>query len=140
MAVVRERIRMPDAGRDDLQRATRVLLLAFITLTLVATNQLFVLARHTATLFSWTIQPPLSAAFLGASYFAGCVLSVLALRSRSWRTARVPLVTACASVTSRLSISTFPRPGRRTIARTRAATSAGAVCSGPRPSVRRPSA
>ena len=47
MAVVRERIRMPDAGRDDLQRATRVLLLAFITLTLVATNQLFVLAGAT---------------------------------------------------------------------------------------------
>lgn len=93
MAEVRERIRMPDARPGDLQRATRVLLLAFITLTLVATNQLFVLARHTATLFSWTIQPPLSAAFLGASYFAGCVLSVLALRSRSWRTARVPLIT-----------------------------------------------
>ena len=81
---------LPEAG---LQASTRVLLLAFVVLTLVATNQLFVLARRTATLFSWTIQPPLSAAFLGASYAAGCVLSVLALRSRSWRDARVPLLT-----------------------------------------------
>jgi hypothetical protein len=78
---------------DGLAPSTRVLLLAFICLTLVATNQLFVLARRTATLFSWTIQPPLSAAFLGASYAAGCVLSVLALRSRSWLDARTPLVT-----------------------------------------------
>jgi len=69
------------------------MLVAFICLTLVATNQLFVLARHTATLFSWTVQPPMSAAFLGASYAAGCVLSVLALRSRSWTGARIALVT-----------------------------------------------
>lgn len=76
-----------------LQTGTRVLLVGFITLTLVATNQLFVLAPRTQTLFSWTIQPPLSAAFLGASYAAGCLLSVLALRSRSWSGARIPLVT-----------------------------------------------
>ncbi|GAB2591476.1 hypothetical protein [Microlunatus antarcticus] len=76
-----------------LQTLTRVMLVAFICLTLVATNQLFVLARHTETRFSWTIQPPLSAAFLGASYAAGCVLSVLALRSRSWAGARTALVT-----------------------------------------------
>ncbi|GAA3552130.1 hypothetical protein GCM10022197_03860 [Microlunatus spumicola] len=82
-----------DARPDRLRPSTRVLLVAFVCLTLVATNQLFVLARRTATLFSWTIQPPLSAAFLGASYAAGCVLSVLALRSRSWLDARTPLVT-----------------------------------------------
>jgi hypothetical protein len=81
------------ARHGGLLRSTRVMLVAFVVLTLVATNQLFVLARHTATAFSWTIQPPLSAAFLGASYAAGCVLSVLALRSRSWADARVALVT-----------------------------------------------
>jgi hypothetical protein len=83
----------PGAGPDGLQTSTRVLLVAFIGLTLVATNQLFLLSGRTATLFSWTIQPPMSAAFLGASYAAGCVLSVLALRTRSWRDARTPLVT-----------------------------------------------
>lgn len=93
MTAVREHAAARDPSLDRLQTATRVLLVAFIALTLVATNQLFVLARHTATLFSWTIQPPLSAAFLGASYAAGCVLSVLAFRSRSWRAARTALVT-----------------------------------------------
>ena len=93
MTTVREHAVDREEAREGLQAPTRVLLVAFVVLTLVATNQLFVLARHTATLFSWTIQPPLSAAFLGASYAAGCLLSVLALRSGSWRVARVPLVT-----------------------------------------------
>lgn len=93
MPAARDRTRGPGAGPDGLQRTTRLLLVAFIGLTLVATNQLFVLASRTATLFSWTIQPPMSAAFLGASYAAGCVLSVLALRTGSWRDARTPLVT-----------------------------------------------
>jgi uncharacterized integral membrane protein len=93
VAADRDRALVPHDRADRLRPSTRVLLVAFICLTLVATNQLFVLARRTATLFSWTIQPPLSAAFLGASYAAGCVLSVLALRSRSWRDARTPLVT-----------------------------------------------
>jgi hypothetical protein len=93
MAAARDRAPRRRGRQGDLQASTRVLLVAFVCLTLVATNQLFVLARHTATLFSWTIQPPLSAAFLGASYAAGCVLSVLALRSRSWPGARIALVT-----------------------------------------------
>lgn len=93
MTAVREHTVAGGEQPGELRTTTRLLLVAFITLTLVATNQLFVLARHTATLFSWTIQPPLSAAFLGASYAAGCVLSVLAFRSRSWRAARTPLVT-----------------------------------------------
>lgn len=93
MPAARDHTRGPGAGPDGLHRATRLLLVAFICLTLVATNQLFVLATRTATLFSWTIQPPMSAAFLGASYAAGCVLSVLALRTRSWRDARTPLIT-----------------------------------------------
>jgi hypothetical protein len=93
MTAVRDDASARHEHADALQTSTRVLLVAFICLTLVATNQLFVLASHTATLFSWTIQPPLSAAFLGASYFAGCVLSVLALRSRSWSGARIALVT-----------------------------------------------
>jgi hypothetical protein len=93
MAAARDRPARTDVRQPGLQPSTRVLLVAFICLTLVATNQLFVQARHTATLFSWTIQPPMSAAFLGASYAAGCVLSVLALRSGSWSGARTALVT-----------------------------------------------
>lgn len=93
MTAVRDEVHPPLERGGGIQASTKVLLVAFIGLTLVATNQLFLLARHTATLFSWTIQPALSAAFLGASYAAGCVLSVLAFRARAWRDARTALIT-----------------------------------------------
>jgi hypothetical protein len=41
---------------------------------------LFVLAAETNDWFSWTIQPPLTAAFLGASYWAAAVLFGWTLR------------------------------------------------------------
>lgn len=93
MTALHDTDRAPATRSTGLRPSTRALLVAFVVLTLVATNQLLVLGRRTETLFSWTIAPPLSAGFLGASYAAGCVLSVLALRSRSWADARVPLVT-----------------------------------------------
>ncbi|MET1007762.1 MAG: hypothetical protein ABWX96_19590, partial [Propionibacteriaceae bacterium] len=77
-------------------RNTRGWLTAFAVLTLVATNQLFVLAEYTAQGFAWTIQPPLTAAFLGAGYAAGFVLVVLALRTETWAHARVVVVTVLA--------------------------------------------
>jgi hypothetical protein len=36
----------------------------------------FILAPHTDTWFSWTIEPPLTAAFLGGSYAAGNAMVV----------------------------------------------------------------
>jgi hypothetical protein len=73
--------------------ATRVILVLFAMLTVLATNQLFVLARYTDQWFAWTIQPPLTAAFLGSGYGAGCVLVVLAVRTRLWAQARTAIVT-----------------------------------------------
>ena len=73
--------------------ATRVILVLFSLLTVLATNQLFVLARHTDRWFAWTIQPPLTAAFLGSGYGAGCVLVILALRTRLWAQARTAIIT-----------------------------------------------
>jgi len=72
---------------------TRAILVVFALLTVLATNQLFVLARHTDLWFAWTIQPPLTAAFLGSGYAAGCVLVVLALRTRLWAEARAAILT-----------------------------------------------
>lgn len=86
---------VPDTmTRDDGRPSpgARLLLLAFAGLTLLATCLLLGLAPRTDTLFAWTIQPPLSAAFLGAGYGAGFVMSVLAYRSRSWAEARVAMV------------------------------------------------
>ena len=73
--------------------AMRALLVVFAVLTALAVGALFVLAEQTAETFAWTIQPPLTAAFLGAGYAAGCVLVVLSLRDGVWARTRVPLLT-----------------------------------------------
>jgi hypothetical protein len=71
----------------------RVLLLAFAALTATAVGALFVLSEYTENTFAWTIQPPLTAAFLGAGYGAGFVLVVLALRDPVWAHSRAPVLT-----------------------------------------------
>lgn len=77
----------------DVRPATLRVLVAFAVLTLLATNQLLVLAAHTDRYFAWTISARPNSAFLGAAYAAGFVLSVLALRQRRWRDVRVALLT-----------------------------------------------
>lgn len=57
---------------------------------------LFVGAAETDRFFSWTIEPPLTAAFLGAAYWAAAVLLAWSARRRSWveaRTALPPVLT-----------------------------------------------
>jgi hypothetical protein len=73
--------------------ATRLLLVAFSVLTLLAFGVLFLRSEATELSFAWTVEPPLTAAFLGAGYGAGCVLVLLALRERAWANARLPVVT-----------------------------------------------
>jgi hypothetical protein len=58
-------------------------------LAFVAGIELFALATETDRFFSWTIEPPLTAAFLGAAYWAACVLLAWAARQESWARARV---------------------------------------------------
>jgi hypothetical protein len=67
-------------------------------LTALATGALFVLAENTSETFAWTIEPPLTAAFIGAGYAAGFVLVVLCLRDRVWAHSRVPVLTILAFV------------------------------------------
>lgn len=50
---------------------------------------LFALADHTQVYAPWTIQPPLTAAFLGAGYWAACVLEFMSARQANWARARV---------------------------------------------------
>jgi hypothetical protein len=73
--------------------ASRVLLGAFAVLTVLAFVSLFVLAGSTERTFAWTIQPPLTAAFLGSGYAAGSVLVLLSLRQTAWANVRVPFLT-----------------------------------------------
>jgi len=49
---------------------------------------LFVFPTHTDDLFAWTIQPPLTAAFLGASYWASTTLAVACASERDWARGR----------------------------------------------------
>jgi hypothetical protein len=51
--------------------------------------QLFLLTDHTDRYFAWTINPPLTAASLGAAYWASFVLELLAAREREWSRARI---------------------------------------------------
>jgi hypothetical protein len=83
---------MPAVDERPVWPGTRLVLAVFVVLTALATNQLYVLSAHTDRWFAWTIRPPLTAAFLGAGYAAGCVLVVLGLRARAWAQARVAVL------------------------------------------------
>jgi hypothetical protein len=50
---------------------------------------LFLLTEDTDRFFAWTIASPLTAAFLGGSYWAACILELLAARRRAWENARI---------------------------------------------------
>jgi hypothetical protein len=71
----------------------RRLLGAFAGLTALATGALFVLAENTSRTFAWTIEPPLTAALIGAGYAAGFVLVILSLRDPVWAHSRVAVLT-----------------------------------------------
>src|SRR5918992_418419 len=72
-----------------LSPSMRRLLFAAGVLVFAAGIQLFVFTELTATRFAWTVEPPLTAAFLGASYWASVALEWTAARERVWARARV---------------------------------------------------
>jgi hypothetical protein len=81
------------AAHVPVLRPTRALLVVFGVLTFLAVAALFVRPDTTDRYFAWTIQPPLTAAFLGAAYLAGCTLVLLTLRTAVWAHARAGVVT-----------------------------------------------
>ncbi|MGH2925639.1 MAG: hypothetical protein ACRDK1_06660 [Solirubrobacterales bacterium] len=60
-------------------------------LAVIAGIELFIGAARTDRFFSWTIAPPLTAAFMGAAYWAACVLLAWAARQSDWSRARTVL-------------------------------------------------
>jgi hypothetical protein len=60
----------------------------FAGLALIAGALLFLGATRTDAWWSWTIQPPLTAATLGAFYWAAFVLLLMAARAKTWVRAR----------------------------------------------------
>ena len=66
----------------------KLILQVFAGLALCAGALLFFGATRTDAWWSWTIAPPLTAATLGAFYWAACVLILIAARSKYWVQAR----------------------------------------------------
>jgi membrane protein CcdC involved in cytochrome C biogenesis len=66
----------------------RLILEVFAGLALIAGALLFFGATHTDKWWAWTIAPPLTAATLGAFYWAAFVLILTAARSETWAGAR----------------------------------------------------
>ena len=62
----------------------RLILEVFAGLALIAGALLFFGATRTDAWWAWTIAPPLTAATLGAFYWAAFVLILTAARSRTW--------------------------------------------------------
>jgi hypothetical protein len=67
----------------------RWMLWAGCVLVFLAGVQLYILSDRTDAYFAWTVRPPLTAAFLGAFYWAAFVLAYLSARERVWAYARV---------------------------------------------------
>jgi hypothetical protein len=67
----------------------RRLLYVNSALVLVIGIPLYLLSPQTETYFAWTIHPPLTAAVLGAGYWASFVLELLSARERLWARTRV---------------------------------------------------
>ena len=67
----------------------RAMFVVFCVTVSVAGFQLFVLTEYTDRFFAWTIDVPLTAAFLGASYWGSFALVLVASRQHTWARARV---------------------------------------------------
>ncbi len=87
-------------------RELRALLWLFAALAFAAGVLLYVLSGNTDDTFSWTIKPPLTAAFLGAAYWAACVLFVWSARQAFWVRAR-PFVLPVALIAALLLAATL---------------------------------
>src|SRR5688500_1255825 len=79
----------------------RLMLLVASILVFIVGIQLFIFTEQTEKYFAWTINPPLTAAFLGAAYWSAFSLEFVASRQRTWAQARiaVPAVLAFTSLT-----------------------------------------
>ncbi len=83
----------------------RRLLLVAAVLVFLAGLQLFVFPLRTADWFSWTIDVPMTAVFLGASYWSSAVLEVAGARSPGWDRARLAVWTVLVFTTLTLVVT-----------------------------------
>lgn len=79
------------AGATPLQPAMRGLLVIASGLSLGIGIPLIIFSDYTDRFFLWPVDPPLSAAFLGACYLAGGVFELVAARQGTWEQARIAI-------------------------------------------------
>src|SRR5437899_3190590 len=79
----------PEVGVRPLTTLMRYLLYAASVLVFLAGFQLTVFTAQTGAYFAWTILSPITAAFLGAAYWAAVPVEVLAAREATWAKARI---------------------------------------------------
>src|SRR5437899_11394854 len=79
----------PEVGVRPLTTLRRYLLYAASVLVFLAGFQLTVFTAQTGAYFAWTILSPITAAFLGAAYWAAVSVQVLAAREATWAKARI---------------------------------------------------
>jgi hypothetical protein len=91
---------------DGVRLYTRVLAAIILPFLAAAVVLLYLLPGNTDETFAWTIQPPLSAMFLGCAYIGGIVFFVHVLRSARWHRVKYgfPAVLVFATL---LSVATF---------------------------------
>lgn len=93
--------------RQDLTLYSQFVLYGLVLpLLFIAGVQLFILSEQTETYFAWTFAAPISAAFLGAGYWAAMFHAYLGARGRAWATVRTSLPAAL-TATGLLSVTTF---------------------------------
>lgn len=96
----------PRPQDSSLLPITRLSFLLSILLATVAGFQLYVLSTRTAEFFAWTIGVPLTAAFLGAFFWANTPGFGLAIRVGDWARVRI-LVVAELALTVFMAIATL---------------------------------
>lgn len=89
---------MSETDDKRLHLGMRLLLWTVVVLAALAGFVLFVFSDRTDRLFAWTIEPPISAAFLGAAYLSASLMAYLCVRPGRWRDAR-PMAVGIATVT-----------------------------------------
>ena len=83
-----------------------VLYVLVLPLLFIAGVQLFVLSEQTETYFAWTFASGLSAAFMGAGYWAAMLHAYSGVRAKDWAYVRTSMAAAL-TATSLLTIATF---------------------------------
>jgi hypothetical protein len=99
-------------GRDaPVAAPVRTLLLAAALLVFLAGVQLFVFPLRTADYFAWTVDSPMTAVFLGASYWSAVGLELTAARAKGWAGARiaVPAVLVFTTITLLVTLGHLDR-------------------------------